>query len=171
MDNIKQKLIKIYENGKDYSKFNDGTRRKDENNIVENEKIVETLLNNNLSIITGSNGIGKTHMLKEIGKELDNRKLTYTMINLKEYNSFDSFKNDFEEEKNIVLLDGLDELNINIVNNVKDYIFNCKEKIIILSSRKDCLQKYNLIGQNYNTYELSTIPIYKIKEVLKDKWI
>lgn len=168
MDNIKQKLIKIYENGKDYSKFNDGTRRKDENNIVENEKIVETLLNNNLSIITGSNGIGKTHMLKEIGKELDNRKLTYTMINLKEYNSFDSFKNDFEEEKNIVLLDGLDELNINIVNNVKDYIFNCKEKIIILSSRKDCLQKYNLIGQNYNIYELSTIPIYKIKEVLKD---
>ena len=92
MENIKQNLKKIYENGKDYSKSNDGTRSLGySNNIIEHENIIDYLLKNKFSIITGSNGVGKTYLLNNIYNELNNRKEKCLLINLKEYNNIKYF--------------------------------------------------------------------------------
>ena len=65
-----------------------------------------------------------------------------------------------------IIFDGLDEININIQRETLKYILGLKGKNIIVSSRKDFAQKMNLIGINYNVYELRVLEDNKVNEIL-----
>ena len=147
MENIEQKIIRLYEDGINYQIINNEKNKYEyaEENTIKNQSDFISLLKKRkgISIITGNNGIGKTYLLKQINNKFKEENKKAKLIELKNYNTLNEIENEIMDEHEVIIFDGLDEININIVDSVINYIFTIKNKKIIVSSRKDFLQKNN----------------------------
>ena len=121
----------------------------------------------NISIITGSNGIGKTYFLKSLDKELQEKGKSSLFLSLKKINSLNNLKEQINPSLEYLVLDGLDELNSNIFEEIKNYLFSIDNKKLIISSRKDFLQKSNMFNAHYDIYELMPFADYTVQDILK----
>lgn len=169
MKYIEQGINVLYEDKIDYQKI-DKLNKKDENIKINNldEFYDRNKFNNKLSIITGNNGIGKSYLLEKIREKFDSDKRNVILLKFKDYDKIDTIKSLISEDIEILLLDGLDEININILNEVLEYIFSIDNKKVIVSSRKDFLLKNNLLNIKYNIYEIKPLTEYKIDEILSE---
>lgn len=175
MEKIEQKIIKLYEDGINYQ-LNNKEKNKyeynEENTIANHDEFISMLeYRKGVSIITGSNGIGKTYFLKLINSRFDKAKRKTILLELKKYNNLSEIKNKILDEHEIVIFDGLDEINVNIIEEVINYIFKIDSKKVIVSSRKDFLQKNNMLSTTYNIYEIAPIEECKVIEILKNRKI
>lgn len=172
MENIEQNIIKLYEDGINYQIINNEKNKYEyiEENTIKNQIEFISLLKKRkgVSIITGNNGIGKTYLLKLINDKFIEENKKTKLIELKKYNALNEIENEILDEHEIVIFDGLDEININIIDNVIDYIFTIKNKNVIVSSRKDFLQKNNMLNVKYNVYEIMHIEEYRVKQFIED---
>lgn len=165
---IEQKFLKLFENGINFQNIDEKKGDNSYERVIHEESIIDILLKNNISIITGSNGIGKTYLIERLYRKFVETNINALIIKLKEYNSLEEVKGKINKENEIILFDGLDEININLIEDIKGYIFQVRDKKIILSSRKDFLQKYNLINAKYNIYEIMPIAKNRVIEILKN---
>lgn len=151
MDYIEQGIDVLIENKVDYRKIDNYDNNENEkmkiNNIGEFFKRIKN--KKDISIIIGSNGIGKSYLLKKLKEEFE---CEIVLVELKKYESLESIKCATNCASQNIIFDGLDEININIQMETLKYILGLKGKNIIVSSRKDFAQKMNLIGINYNVY-------------------
>ena len=120
-----------------------------------------------ISLIIGSNGIGKTYLLEELKKQFKTNSIKINFIKFKDYDSLDSIIKVIKLNSEFIIFDGLDEINSEIQNEVIDCILSIKNKNIIISSRKDFIQKRNLFDAKYNIYEIRQLEDYKIDNILK----
>lgn len=165
MDYIEQGIDVLIENKVDYRKIDNYDNNENEkmkiNNIGEFFKRIKN--KKDISIIIGSNGIGKSYLLKKLKEEFE---CEIVLVELKKYESLESIKCATNCASQNIIFDGLDEININIQMETLKYILGLKGKNIIVSSRKDFAQKMNLIGINYNVYELRVLEDNKVNEIL-----
>ena len=174
MNKVEQDIKALYENNIDYCKeFAERNQREMHNSIeivFTKEKLPTRLLNNTLSIITGNNGVGKSYTLKELYTFYNNHEYKVQIFILKEISEIDEIIRELKRDTEIIIFDGLDEININIYKQIKEYIFKgLKDKKVIISSRKDLLMRDNMLNSQYNIYEV--LPLYKkeVKNALKRK--
>ena len=172
MENIEQKIIRLYEDGINYQIINSDKNKYEyaEENTIKNQSDFISLLKKRkgISIITGNNGIGKTYLLKQINNKFKEENKRAKLIELKNYNTLNEIENEIMDEHEIIIFDGLDEININIVDSVLNYIFTIKNKKIIVSSRKDFLQKNNMLNVIYNVYEIMPIEECRVKQLIEE---
>ena len=172
MDNIEQKIIKLYEDGINYQIINNEKNKYEyiEKNIIKNHNEFISLIKkrNGISIITGNNGIGKTYLLKLINDKFIEESKKTKLIELKKYTSLNEIENEILKQHEIIIFDGLDEINMSIVDDVINYIFSISNKKVIVSSRKDFLQKNNMLNVIYNVYEIMPIEEYKVKKIIEE---
>ena len=57
---------------------------------------------------------------------------------------------------------------MNIIDDVVNYILSISNKKVIVSSRKDFLQKKYMLNVIYNVYEIMPIEEYKVKKVIEE---
>lgn len=172
MENIEQNIVKLYEDGINYQIINNEKNKYEytKKNTIKNQVEFISLLKKRkgISIITGNNGIGKTYLLKLINAKFIEENKKTKLIELKKYNTLNEIENEILDEHEIIIFDGLDEININIIDNVISYIFSISNKKVIVSSRKDFLQKNNMLNVIYNVYEIMPIEEYKVKQFIED---
>lgn len=172
MENIEQRIVKLYEDGINYQIINNEKYKyeySDENTIKNQSEFISLLKKRKgISIITGNNGIGKTYLLKQINNKLIEENKRVKLIQLKNCNTLNEIENEIMDEHEIIIFDGLDEININIVDSVINYIFTIKNKNIIVSSRKDFLQKNNMLNVIYNVYEIMPIEECRVKQLIEE---
>ena len=173
METIEQRIIKLYEDGINYQ-LNNKEKNKyeynEENTIKNHDEFISILENKKgVSIITGSNGIGKTYLMKLINSRFNKANRKTALLELKKYNNLSEVKSEILDEHEIVIFDGLDEINVNIMEEVINYIFKIDNKKVIVSSRKDFLQKNNMMSTTYNVYEIMPIEKHKVEEILKSR--
>lgn len=172
MDIIEQKIIKLYEDGINYQIINNEKNKYEytEENTIKNHNEFISLLKKRkgISIITGNNGIGKTYLLKLINDKFIEESKKTKLIELKKYTSLNEIENEILKQHEVIIFDGLDEINMNIIDDVVNYILSISNKKVIVSSRKDFLQKKNMLNVIYNVYEIMPIEEYKVKKVIEE---
>ncbi len=173
MEKVEQKIIKLFEDGINYQLNNEENNKYEysEENIIANHDEFISMLENKkgISIITGSNGIGKTYLLNLINSRFNKAKRKTLLLELKRYSKLSEIKKKILDKNEIVIFDGLDEINVNIIEEVINYIFKINNKKVIVSSRKDFLQKNNMLNTTNNVYEIMPIEECKVVEILKNK--
>lgn len=172
MDNIEQRIIKLYEDGINYQIINNEKNKYEytEKNTIKNHNEFISILKQRkgISIITGNNGIGKTYLLKLINDKFIEENKKTKLIELKKYTSLNEIEKEILKQHEIIIFDGLDEINMNIIDDVINYIFSISNKKVIVSSRKDFLQKNNMLNVIYNVYEIMPIEEYKVKKIIEE---
>ena len=166
MKDIEQEFRKVFERNIDY-------RNKDIKEIKFDSNVMFDIIKNKvqISILTGINGIGKTYWLKRFRDKIDGEKII--LLELKKYNSLTKIKDELKKfyKKGIILLDGLDELNLDIKNETIDYIFSLQDQRIIVSSRKDFLIKNNMFDVKNNIYEILPISDTIVNKIVSEEKI
>lgn len=168
MVEIEQKFRKIFEKSVDY-------RNEEEKVSIITSGFMFDIIKNTqqISIITGINGIGKTHWLKHFDDILKIEKNKSILIELKKINTLSQIENELKkaEKVKIILFDGLDEINLEIKDEVIEYIFSISGKSIVISSRKDFLIKNSMLNVKYNIYEILPISKSVANEILRKNGI
>lgn len=140
MDIIEQKIIKLYEDGINYQIINNEKNKyeyTEENTIKNHDEFISLLKKRKgISIITGNNGIGKTYLLKLINDKFIEESKKTKLIELKKYTSLNEIENEILKQHEVIIFDGLDEINMNIIDDVVNYILSISNKKVIVSSRK-----------------------------------
>ena len=167
MNYIEQTLKILFENHINYQEKDFKELNSDDKNLKNNSDFLERNKISNISIITGSNGIGKTFFLESLKEELRKKGKSSLFLSLKKINSLDELKKQLNPSVEYLILDGLDELNTNIFQEIKDYLFSLNNAKLIISSRKDFLQKSSMFNIHYNIYELMPFADYTVQEILK----
>lgn len=167
MDYIEQDIDVLIENKVEYWKIDNFDNNENEKMKINNTRQFYERIKDkkDISIIIGSNGIGKSYLLKKLKEEF---KCEIVLVELKKYESLESIKCATNCASQNIIFDGLDEININIQRETLKYILALKGKNIIVSSRKDFAQKMNLIGINYNVYELRLLEDNKVNEIIEN---
>lgn len=169
MEYIEQKINVLFENKINYQqidKKSNDSRNSIINNLIEFFERLKKI--NGISLIIGNNGIGKTYLLEKLKDSFEEEKIKVNFIKAKNYNDFKTIKELLLIDSEIIIFDGLDEINVNIMNYVLEYILSIKNKKVIISSRRDFAQKKNLLDIKYNIYEISQLEDYKIDNILKE---
>lgn len=175
MEYVDQKIVTLFENGKRYQ----NTDNQEMNYTYENEKIIYDDIDDffskiqkydkkRISIITGCNGIGKSKLTRTIANKFSELEYNTILIELKKYNSVLELQKEILPENDVIVFDGLDEININILNEMIEYIFSIKNINVIVSSRKDFLQKNNMLNENFNIYEIMKFEKEKVDYILSN---
>lgn len=167
MDYIEQPLKILYENYINYQELDSKNLNSEDRNLINNSSFLNRNKKSFISIITGCNGIGKTAFLKRLECELNSTNKFAKFLSLKTINSLNELQSNISLSIEYIILDGLDELHSNIFQDLKNYLFSLNNKKIIISSRKDFLQKYNMLTGKYDIYELMPLADYTVQEILK----
>lgn len=170
MENIEQNIIKIFEDKIDYQKFNDANQSSNEN-IIDSQMNFISLLKKRkgISIITGKNGIGKSYLLNLINETLTEDKKESKLIELKKIKALKELEEAELSKFEFVIFDGLDEIDLSIMDEVVNYIFSIEKQNVIVSGRKDFLQKNNMLNIKYNIYEIMPISENIVRDSIKIK--
>ena len=122
-----------------------------------------------LFFITGRNGIGKSYLL-DFFEEKFRVNGSCSFVKLKNVKSLEELK-EIVKEKDRLILDGLDELDINVSKDIINYILSGigSDKLVIVSSRRDYLYKESLIKPQYNIYEIEPLTYFAVKERLQEE--
>lgn len=173
--------IKRFLKHKDDSK-NDQTIYFEENNPKLTLEELVRYSNEQLILLEGQPGIGKSNELQKLAKdliELEKTDLIPLYRSLKYFTNQDTFQTFFNLDflrdfQNIVfILDGLDE-----INNEQDFLsklngfirsgFNPTYKIV-LSCRSSILDSFNNELRDFKVYELQELDIFQAQELMKYK--
>lgn len=168
MDYIEQGIDVLFENKINYQKLDkmsDEIKNSKINNIEEFFERIKSI--DGISLVIGSNGIGKTYLLEELKKYFELDKIDVNLIRFRDYDNLDSIKGAITSTSKYIIFDGLDEINSNVQNNVLEYVLSIKNKNVIVSSRRDFVQKRNLFDAKYNIYEIRQLEEYRIDNILK----
>lgn len=143
------------------------------NNIVRNiNEFIQRIENfNEITLIIGSNGVGKSYLLENIKKYYEANGLYVNFIKFKEFTSAKKIIEQCSADSDYLILDGLDEINENIQNSILEFVFSIRNKKVIVSSRKDFAQKVGLINIEYNIYEIEQLRDYEVDKILTKKKI
>lgn len=171
MNHIEQSLKILFENHFNYQEKDFKDLTPDDKNLKNNSDFLERNKDSNISIITGSNGIGKTYFLENLEKEFQENGCQSQFIPLKKINSLDKLIEQIKSTSEYLILDGLDELSSNIFEEVKNYLFSINTQKLIISSRKDFLQKSNMFNAHYDIYELMPFADYTVQDILSQNSI
>ena len=168
MEYIEQEIEVLFENKINYQNL-DKINYKTENSKISNlDDFFERIKSvTGISLIIGSNGIGKSYLLEELNKRFNLNNIDACLIRFKGYDNLDSILKSIKPDLEYIIFDGLDEINSDIQNDVLDYVLSIRDKKVILSSRNDFIQKRNLFDARYNIYEIKQLEDYKIDNILK----
>ncbi len=168
MDYIEQKIDILFENKINYQKLDKVSDEFKNSKIRNMEEFFERIKSiNGISLIVGSNGIGKTYLLEKLKKHFELNKINVSLIKFRDYDNLHSIKEAVTSASEYIIFDGLDEINLNIQNSVLQYALSIKDKNIIISSRRDFALKMNLFDIKYNVYEIRQLEESKIDNILK----
>ena len=168
MDYIEQEIDVLFENKINYQKLDKVSDEFKNSKISNMEDFFERIKSiNGISLVVGSNGIGKTYLLEKLKNNFESKKISVSLIKFRDYDNLDSIDKAISPASEYIIFDGLDEINSNIQNSVLEYALSIKNKNIIISSRRDFALKRNLFDAKYNVYEIKQLEEYKIDNILK----
>lgn len=167
MDYIEQGIDVLFENKINYQKLDKINDEIKDSKISNIEEFFERMKRvDGISLIIGSNGIGKTYLLEQLKVSFEKNKIDINYIKFRDFNDLGIIKSKITSSSEYVIFDGLDEINADIQNCVLEYVLSINNKKVIISSRRDFVQKKNLFDAKYNIYEIKPLEECIIDDIL-----
>lgn len=167
MDYIEQSITIQKENNIDY-KTNDNEMHNQKAITIDNFNLFYDRLKTikGISLIIGNNGIGKSYLLEKLNEKFKNDNYNVKFIKFSDLKDFDDLKNINLSDFDIVIMDGLDEVNKDIIKKVCEHVFSLKNDKVIISSRYDFSNKEKLTDKKCNVYNLNLLNEFVVNDIL-----